>query len=221
MRKFWVIYLAVLLGATACEKEDYKAFNPDDPDSYFVQFVHNKLPKELPDGWSRESNGDVGFRGSPFNLYFLDEQGNDLLDIEDESTWPMPYFAEGNLTDPAKWEYCSGIKAYETNVAHIIYADLIGINQLHIVAPIDGSHVVTFPFVYKDKRFEVKITYLYESKYNDAYYYTHIFKWEIDGEVFYSDFYPYRLNPAYSAVFVVKSNGDVEIRNSHYRLYGK
>ena len=29
MRKFWVICLAVLMGATACEKEDYKTFNPD------------------------------------------------------------------------------------------------------------------------------------------------------------------------------------------------
>lgn len=211
MRRFGLIVLALsLFCVTACEKFDSEA-----PEKYFARFIHKKLPKNLPDGWYFEVDSEgkkESWRGNSVGFYFMDEQGNELIDINDKTTWPVPCYNDEYLDDPLL--YYEGRLA---EVRNVWFHPGVGYNFFSVsTVPVDGRHIKTFPLYFQGRHYEMKLIYLYDgvtrlsgssnSGENKRSTYTHIFRWELDGHYVYSDFE----RPQKKDVFVtIDKDGDI------------
>ncbi len=211
MRRFWLIVLALsLFCVTACGKFDSEA-----PEKYFARFIHKKLPKNLPDGWYLEADSEgnrESWRGNSVAFYFMDEQGNELIDIDDMATWPVPCYNDEYLENPLLY--------YEGQLAEIRkvwFHPGVGYNVFSVsTVPVDGRHIKTFPLYFRGREYEMKLIYLYDgdtssfdsmgSSKSEKAMYPYIFRWELDGYYVYSDFE----RPQKEDVFVtIDKDGDI------------
>ena len=200
MRRLWLILSLALfsLVITACEKIE---FDPADPDKYFEQFIHRKLPKHLPEHWFFDDGSDDGFgyRANSCIIYFLDEQGNSLVNPDDRSTWPVPCFKDEYVANPDSF--------YDDYSLHAPRSD-----RYLLFAPINGRHVVTFPLRFRGRDYEMKFECLYTDKGVSAGggsgrgMYAEIFRCKLEGRFIYSDFE----NPQKEKIIVtIDKDGDI------------
>lgn len=214
MKRCWLIVVALSLFMTACNKIE---FDQEAPEKYFAHFIHKKLPKILPDGWyfEEDSEGKVnGGRAASVSFHFIDEQGNDLIDLNDNSTWPVPCY---------KSEYKSNPLSYYTTVDGKVWADLhlvlnkkIGYVGFNMLAPVNGKHIITFPLLFRGRNYEMKITYLYDANVRlqasadgtraGKVMYARIHRWDLEGNYVYSDFE----RPEKELIYItLDKNGDI------------
>lgn len=201
MRKFWFILGLALfsLMMTACEKSE---FDSENPDAYFEQFIHRNLPRLLPEHWFFEddrADGQFSYRGNPCEIYFLDEQGNNLIDLDDRSTWPVPCYKEEYVANPDSYYDTYRFVAangYTSNPAYNLFA------------PIDGQHTMTYPLRFRGRDYEIALEYLYtdEGFVGGRGMYTNIFRCKFEGRFIFSDFEDPKKE---SIIVTLDKNGDI------------
>ncbi|MBE6186736.1 MAG: hypothetical protein E7142_05255 [Rikenellaceae bacterium] len=198
MRRFWFVLSLTLfsLVITACEKLE---FDPDNPYGYFEQFIHRKLPKHLPEHWFFDDGNDVGFgysyRANSCVIYFLDEQGNNLINPDDRSTWPVPCYKDEYVADPDSF--------YDDYYLHSPRS-----NRYMLFAPVEGRHIMTYPLRFRGRDYEIKFEYLYTDKgiSGGSGMYANIFRCKLEDRFIFSDFE----NPQKKNIIVVlDKDGDI------------
>ena len=199
MKKIWLILGLALFSfmMTACEK-----FDPEDPDSFFEQFIHRKLPRSLPEHWFYEDDsydGLFGYRANSVSIYFLDEQGNNFIDLGDKSTWPVPCFKDEYVADPGSYYDDFDFKAIDSNTTNPYY---------RLYVPVNGQHIMTYPLRFRGRDYEMKFEFLYTNDdiFGSKSMYAYIFRWKIEDYFIYSDFE----NPAKKDIIVtLDKDGDI------------
>ena len=197
MKKFWLILGLALFAfvMTACQKSKFELENPDE---YFEQFIHGKQLRYLPEHWFFEDNirnGDIGYRANSCTISFLDEHGNNLINIDDRSTWPVPCCKDKYVVDPDSY-----------------YDDFsLGISQggaYLLFAAVDGRHIMTYPLRFRGRDYEMRFEYLYtnESVVGGSGMYAKIFRCKFEGRFIFSDFE----NPQKNKIIVIlDKDGDI------------
>ena len=217
MKKIWLILGLALFSfmMTACEKSepedliDEDSFEIGDPYAYFLQFFDGQLPEKLPNGWYYDvKDKKESYRSNILRFYFRDEQGNDLLDLEDETTWPVPAYTDEYLHNPLAY--------YDFKYSGELEFDTVeGCNCFYMLAPNNGTHLREFPLIFKGNKCVMRIEYLYTDKYVlGGSLYTYIYKWMLNGKLIFSDFWfgATTLDDPYFKVFVtVKSDGQISV----------
>ena len=212
MRRLWLILSLALFSfiTTACEKSEDENYY-----DYIAKYVHRNVPRILPEGWCTEvdSEGKLDSRrGTSVAFYFMDEQGNDLMDVNDMTTWPVPCYKDEYLENPMLF-----YEGQMPEFRRVWFHSGVGYNCFSVGAvPVDGRHIKTFPFYFQGRHYEVKLTYLYDgstplyagssSGESKRVKYPRIFRWELDGHYVYSDF----VKPRREDVFVtINKNGEI------------
>lgn len=222
MKKLMIIFSAIFAFA-ACSKDDYKFDYPTDKFDfysqcrYFAQFIESGLPKKLPVDWYREEihhEGGSSLGSNQFCIYFIDEEGNSLLDVNDLSTWPVPMCFQAAQDDPDNF-YANMTTVNERRMAYVAGGNANELPIFHMMIPSDGKHTTSFKLRLLGKEYDMKITYLY--KYGAAGHccYNYVFRWDINGELLYSDFesrYDFNgLGISSRAVVTIKKDGTLSI----------
>ena len=222
MKKLVVILLSVF-AFVACSKGDLLPYPTDKFDfygqsKYFAQFIERGLPKKLPEGWfleetHYESDGG-GLRSNSFCVYFIDEEGNSLIDINDYTTWPVPMSISKAAADPDNY-YANMTTVNERQIAFVAQGDANELPFFHMMAPVNDEHTNSFKLRMLGKEYDMKITYLYEAGATGGCCYSHIFRWDINGELLYSDFestYDFNgLGISSQAVVIIKKDGTLSV----------
>jgi hypothetical protein len=142
----------------------------------------------------------------------MDEQGNDLMDVNDMTTWPVPCYKDEYLENPMLF-----YEGHMLDVRKVWFHPGVGYNSSSVGAvPVDGRHIKTFPLYFQGRHYEMKLMYLYDgatplygssgSGESKRVKYAHIFRWELDGHYVYSDF----VKPRREDVFVtINKNGEI------------
>ena len=217
MKKIWLILGLALFSfmMTACEKSepedliDEDSFEIGDPYAYFLQFFDGQLPEKLPNGWYYDvKDKKESYRSNILRFYFRDEQGNDLLDLEDETTWPVPAYTDEYLHNPLAY--------YDFKYSGELEFDTVeGCNCFYMFAPINGEHIREFPLVFKGNKYMMRLECIYTNKnVLGGSVSTYIYKWKLNGKVVFSDFWigttPLR-NTYFKAYVTVKSDGQISV----------
>ena len=220
MKKLVVILLSVF-AFVACSKDDSgydSGYNSefDYPTDhfdyvgqmrYFAQFIERGLPEKLPEGWYREeihkdSRGE-GLRANPFQMFVVDEEGNTLIDNTDKSTWPEVICKDVITSD----HYGAHVRMDNSDKQTLPY--------FAMMAPTSGEHTDSFKLLLLGKEYEIKITYLYMLGAIGACCYPYIFRWDINGELLYSDLEDVKgvnsLGTSHQAVVTIKKDGTLSI----------
>ena len=224
MKKILVILLSVF-AFVACSKDDY-VYEFDYPTDhldydgqmrYFAQFIERGLPKNLPDGWYREeihSKQGGGLRSNQFKMFVVDEEGNSLLDVNDFSTWPVPMCFSAAKEDPENY-YTNMTDVSQRQLACVAQRDPNELPYFHMMAPTNDEHTNSFKLLMLGKEYEIKMTYLHMFGADGGCCYTHIFRWDINGELLYSDFEShcnvYGRGTSNQAVVTIKKDGSIRV----------
>ena len=185
---------------------------------YFAQFIERGLPKKLPEGWfleetHYESDGG-GLRSNSFCVYFIDEEGNSLIDINDYTTWPVPMSISKAAADPDNY-YANMTTVNERQIAFVAQGDANELPFFHMMAPTNGEHTNSFKLLLLGKEYEIKITYLYMFGATGLCCYPYIFRWDINGELLYSDLEDVKdvnsLGTSHQAVVTIKKDGTLSV----------
>ncbi len=221
MKKLVVILLSVF-AFVACSKEDLLPYPTDKLDfygqsKYFAQFIEQGLPKKLPEGWfleetHYESDGG-GLRSNSFCVYFIDEEGNSLIDINDYSTWPVPMSISKAAADPDN--YYANSEEIHRQLAWVVKSNEELLPRFRMMAPVNNEHTNSFKLRMLGKEYDIKIIYLYQNFATGGCCYSHIFRWDINGELLYSDFestYDFNgLGISSQAVVTIKKDGTLSV----------
>lgn len=212
MKRLWLILSLALFSfiTTACEKSEDENYY-----DYIAKYVHRNVPRILPEGWCIEEDSEgkrESWRGNSVAFYFMDEQGNDLLDVNDKTTWPVPCYTDEYLENPMLF-----YEGHMLDVRKVWFHPGVGYNSSSVGAvPVDGRHIKTFPLYFQGRHYEMKLMYLYDgatplyagssSGESKRVMYPHIFRWELDGHYVYSDF----VKPRRGDVFVtINKKGEI------------
>lgn len=216
--------IALSLVITSCDKEENYEFSyPSDhfdyqsQYKYFAQFIEHGLPEKLPEGWYREEihyDRDEGLRANSLEIYFVNEDGNSLINIDDYTTWPVSMSIDAAAMDPDNY-YATCLYQHR-QLAWVAISNGESLPHFDMMAPVDGEHTYSYKLHMLGNEYDMQITYLYESGATGGCCYPHIFRWDINGELLYSDFEDqHGVNDAgksHQAIVTIKKDGTLSVQ---------